>query len=140
MSVLAVPSSSQLVKLETTGNFTKRWERIQNIDKACCLGSILQSTKITSTIKIFCIWNIQLAKNYGCFCFVIIKISVRKLFYLILILNLDWYAARLNFVQIIANVTIWNRRTLKSTEVDLSGSQSENEMGDSMLARRSRQP
>ena len=31
----------------------------------------------------------QLAENYGCFCFVIIKIYVHKLFCLILILNLD---------------------------------------------------
>ena len=60
---------------------------------------------------IFCIWNTQLAENYGCFCFVIIKIYVHKLFCLILILNLDWHAARLNSVQIM--------------EVDLHGSQSE---------------
>ena len=53
---------------------------------------------------IFCIWNIQLAENYGCFCFVIIKIYVHKLFCLILILNLDWYAARLNSVQIMEKV------------------------------------
>ena len=63
---------------------------------------------------IFCIWNIQLAEKYGCVCFVIIKIYVHKLFYLILILNLDWYAARLNSVQIM----------VKSMEVDLHGSQS----------------
>ena len=53
---------------------------------------------------IFCIWNIQLAKNYGCFCFVIIKIYDQKLFCLILILNLDWYAARLNSGQIMEKV------------------------------------
>ena len=57
----------------------------------------------------FWIWNIQLAENYGCFCFVIIKIYVHKLFCLILILNLDWYAARLNSVKIMEKVwkLIW---------------------------------
>ena len=75
---------------------------------------------------IFCIWNIQLAENYGCFCFVIIKIYVHKLFCLILILNLDWYAARLNSVQIME----------KSMEVDLDGSQSEKREGESILASR----
>ena len=49
---------------------------------------------------IFCIWNTQLAENYGCFCFVIIKIYV----YVVFILNLDWYAARLNSVQIMEKV------------------------------------
>ena len=53
---------------------------------------------------IVCIWNIQLAENYGCFSFVIIKIYVHKLFCLILIINLDWYAARLNSVQIMEKV------------------------------------
>ena len=53
---------------------------------------------------IFCIWNIQLAENYGWVCFVIIKIYVHKLFCLILILNLDWHAARLNTVQIMEKV------------------------------------
>ena len=53
---------------------------------------------------IFCIWNFQLAENYGCFCFVIIKIYVHKLFCLLLILNLDWYAASLNSVEIMKKV------------------------------------
>ena len=77
---------------------------------------------------IFCIWNIQLAENYGCFCFVIIKIYVHKLFCLLLILNLDWYAASLNSVQIIKKIL----------EVDLHGSQSEKWDGESILAHRSR--
>ena len=59
---------------------------------------------------IFCIWNIQLAENYGRFCFVIIRIYVHKLFCLILILNLDWYAARLNSVQIIEKHPIFDTK------------------------------
>ena len=42
--------------------------------------------------------------------------------------NLDWCAARLNSVHIMEEV-IWNKRTLKSMEVDLHSSQSENESG-----------
>ena len=59
---------------------------------------------------IFCIWNIQLAENYGSFGFVIIEIYVHKLFCLIFILNLDWYAARLNSVQIIEKQPIFNTK------------------------------
>ena len=76
---------------------------------------------------IFCIWNIQLAENYGCFCFVIIKIYIHKLFCLILILNLDWFGS-----------FEFRSSYGKSMEVDLDGSQSEKREGESILAHRSR--
>ena len=40
-----VPSSSQIVKPQTTGNSIRRWDRISRGDEARCLGSVYSKNK-----------------------------------------------------------------------------------------------
>ena len=64
-SVLAVLSSSQIVKLETTGNGDEGG--FNAVTKPVVWVQITVKKNIELTTKIFFIWNIQLVKNYGCF-------------------------------------------------------------------------
>ena len=79
MSVLAVPSSSQIVKLQRTGNSIKRRERNQCSDEARCLGSIYGKEKQRRRQKSSSFEISNLPKMTVDFS-VLIKISFHRLF------------------------------------------------------------
>ena len=86
--------------------------------------------------KIFFISNTQFAKNYGYFVFLYLsRFPFTSCF--VLSLNLNWYVARLNSER---RVDFAIEEPRKNMEVDLHGSQSDNWVGNQMLARRSRLP
>ena len=105
--MLAVPSSSQIVKLETTGNSIKWWERYY------CSDVWVQFTVMKNRVddKIFLHLKYLTCQKLQFFFLYLERFPLTDCF--VLSLNLDQYAARLNSVLIMTKVMILNKKNLE---------------------------
>ena len=109
-SMLADPSSSQIVKPETTGNSIKWWERYTAVTKpAVWVQFTVKKNRVDDKnllhLKYLTCQKLQLFFLY------LERFHFRDCF--VLSLNLDQYAAHLNSVHIMTKVIILNKKNLE---------------------------